>query len=161
MTVIIFLAFFIIVIMILIQTKTQKKSIKTEDLPYKRKKLLSEAECNFYQVLKNILPENRQITCKPRLEDLLYVEKSSSRNSYRGKIQNRHIDFVIFNPVNGYTDFAIELDDKSHETEKQKQIDKFKDDVFRKIGMPLIRIPARRTYDPKELIEEINKKIKK
>ena len=147
--------------MILIRTKKQKKSVRTEDLPYKRKKILSEAECNFYQVLKNILPENRQIACKPRMEDLLYVEKSSSRNSYRGKIQNRHIDFVIFNPVNGYTDFAIELDDKSHETEKQKQIDKFKDDVFRKIDMPLIRIPARRTYDPKELIEEINKKIKK
>ena len=68
---------------------------------------------------------------------------------------------MIFNPVNGYTDLAIELDDKSHETEKQKQIDKFKDEVFQKIGMPLIRIPAKRTYDPKEIIEEINKKIKK
>ena len=35
--------------------------------------------------------------------------------------------------------------------------DFFKNEVFRKIGMPLIRIPAKRQYDPSEIIEMIRK----
>ncbi len=74
-------------------------------------------------------------------------------------IKSRHVDFVIYNPENGYTDYAIELDDRSHETEKQKKTDAIKDKVFESIEMPLIRIPARRTYQVEEIRAIIETKI--
>ena len=140
--------------------KHKNKNLNTlhgEEMPYKRKKLLSEAESNFYQVLRTVVPPDRQITCKTRLEDLLYVENNSQKQIFRNRIKSKHVDFTVFNPVNGYTDFAIELDDKSHTTKKQIEADIFKNEVFRKIGMPLIRIPAKRQYDPSEIIEMIRK----
>ena len=137
----------------------KKKGFDAERLPLKRKKLLSSAELNFYQVLKSIIPEDREISCKCRLEDIATVENCPLREAFRARIKSRHVDFVIYNPENVYTDFAIELDDRSHDTEKQKKADAFKDKVFETIGMPLIRIPARRTYQIEEIRTIIETKI--
>ena len=135
------------------------KSInEKEEIPVKRKRLLSEAELNFYHVLKSVIPEGREINCKCRLEDIMYVENGPRKQSYRGKIKSRHVDFLIYNPVNGYTDYAIELDDKSHETEKQIESDRLKDQVFETIGMPLIRIKAKAFYQPEEIRKIIEEK---
>ena len=90
----------------------------------------------------------------------MYVDNCPKKASYRKKINCRHVDFVIYNPVNGYTDFAIELDDKSHESERQIKSDRFKDMVFKKIGMPLIRIKAKPFYQPEELKKIIEEKLK-
>ena len=132
-----------------------------EDIPVKMRRLLSEAELNFYHVLKSILPDGREISCKCRLEDIMYVENCPKRESYRGKIKSRHVDFVIYNSVNGFIDCAIELDDKSHsESEKQMKSDRLKDQVFQKIGIPLIRIKVKRFYRPEEIIKIIEEKTK-
>lgn len=133
----------------------KKKENVAERIPLKRKKLLSNAELSFYHVLKSIIPEDREISCKCRLEDIAAVENCPQKEAFRSRIKSRHVDFVIYNPENGYTDYAIELDDRSHDTEKQKKADEFKDRIFATIKMPLIRIPAKRTYQ----IDEIRKMI--
>lgn len=134
------------------QTEDNTKSIPekiAESFPAKRKALLSPAETSFYNVLRDIIPADREITCKCRLEDIMYIENCEKKNSYRNQIKSRHVDFVIFNPQNGYTDFAIELDDQSHQ-DKQNE-DEFKNQIFKQIGMKLIRIPAKRGYDRNEI----------
>lgn len=141
------------------KNKTEKERIE-EDIPVKRKKLLSDAELNFYQILRKIIPENREISCKSRLEDIMYIENKPKKEAYRSKIKSRHVDFLIYDPKTGYTDFAVELDDKSHETEKQKNADQFKDKIFQKINMPLIRIKAQKKYEPSEIIKIIEERIK-
>ena len=154
----------IIIIGLTVTKKTTKiKAIddNPEDIPVKRKKLLSNAEINFYRVLRTVIPEEREISCKCRLEDIMYIENCPKKESYRGKIKNRHVDFIIYNPINGYTDYAIELDDKSHETEKQVKSDHFKNQIFQKIGMPLIRIKAKQSYQPEELKKIIEEETKK
>ena len=146
-------------IIMTLMKELRKKENDAERLPVKRKKLLSSAELNFYHVLKSIIPEDREISCKCRLEDIAAVENCPQREAFRARIKSRHVDFVIYNPENGYTDYAIELDDRSHNTEKQKEADAFKDKVFEAIGMPLIRIPARRTYQIEEIRTIIETKI--
>ena len=128
-------------------------------MPVKRHRLLSPAELNFYQVLRSILPQDAAISCKCRLEDFIHVENCPNREAYRARIRSRHVDFVIYNPQNGYTYYAIELDDSSHQTEKQQKSDQFKDALFRKVGMPLIRIPVQSFYQPAEIAQIINASI--
>ena len=132
---------------------------KLDDIPLQRHRLLSTAELSFYQVLRSILPENLAISCKCRLEDFIHVENCPQKEAFRARIRSRHVDFVVYNPQNGYTCYAIELDDSSHQSERQKESDQFKDAVFRKVGMPLIRIPAQRTYQPAEIAQIINAAI--
>lgn len=151
----------LLIIGITVTKRTTKIKVIDDEIPVKRKKLLSNAELNFYRVLRSVLPEERAISCKCRLEDIMYIENCPKRESYRGKIKNRHVDFIIYNPINGYTDYAIELDDKSHETEKQAKSDHFKNQIFQKIGMPLIRIKAKRSYQPEELKKFIEENTKK
>ncbi|MPN08299.1 hypothetical protein SDC9_155581 [bioreactor metagenome] len=129
--------------------KSESKSDISQGIPVKRTKLLSAAEINFYQSLKQIIPSNQDITCKCRLEDIMYVEKGPERQSFRNRIKSRHVDFIIFNSSNGFTDYAIELDDSSHITKQEE--DTFKDNLFKKINMPLIRIKVQAKYDPDEL----------
>ena len=161
MIILVVLIIFIFVAGIILTLLKALKNTKNdaERLPLKRKKLLSSAELNFYHVLKSIIPEDREITCKCRLEDIAAVENCPEREAFRARIKSRHVDFVIYNPENGYTDYAIELDDRSHDTEKQKKADAFKDKVFETIGMPLIRIPAKRSYQIEEIRTIIETKI--
>lgn len=164
----IFIVLVIIIILLVIGLTVTKKATKInvindnpENIPVKRKKLLSNAELNFYRVLRSVIPKEKAISCKCRLEDFMYIENGPQKESYRGKIKNRHVDFIIYNPINGYTDYAIELDDKSHETEKQIKADLFKNQIFQKIGMPLIRIKAKQFYQPEELKKIIEESTKK
>ncbi|MBR1967706.1 MAG: DUF2726 domain-containing protein [Lentisphaeria bacterium] len=85
----------------------------------------------------------------------------SGKNAQRNRIKSRHVDFVLFNPITGFTDYAIELDDSSHNTPHRRQDDLFKDELFRQIKMPLIRIKARREYNCMEIQREITAQLNK
>ena len=150
--IILIIAFLLIAGIILTILKAKEANSNTqEEIPVKRKRLLSEAELSFYHILKSIIPADREVNCKCRLEDIMYVENCPRKESYRARIKSRHVDFIVYNPKNGYTDYAIELDDKSHETERQIKSDHLKDQVFQKINMPLIRIKAKKFYQPEEI----------
>ena len=41
---------------------------------------------------------------------------------------------------------CIELDDKSHNTEKSKITDNFKNELFKNVGIPLIRFKVKDNY---------------
>ena len=62
---------------------------------------------------------------KVRLEDFIYVTNKQELYKYRGYIKSRHIDFLICDN-DLHIKFAIELDDKTHNTEKAKSTDEFK-----------------------------------
>lgn len=162
MIILVLLIVFIIIagiILTLMKELIKKGNDDFDQIPLKREKLLSSAELNFYHVLKSIIPEDREISCKYRLEDLVSVENCPQKEAFRARIKSRHVDFVIYNPENGYTDYAIELDDRSYNTEKQRKVDAFKDRIFKKIGMPLIRVRAKRIYQIEEIRNLIETRI--
>ena len=136
-------------------TANKKSLTQTTDgntrkpLPLKRKKLLSLAEQKFYHALESCIKPEHRIACKCRLEDIMYVDNVPNKQAFRNKIKSRHVDFVIFDPQNGYTLTAIELDDKSHENKKEQ--DEFKNDAFSDIQMKLIRIDVTNNYNIKTI----------
>ena len=109
------------------------------------KSIVTETEKMFYKRLVIYCsPKMYTVNMKTRLEDLVEYSKGMSfaeKQKYRGQIKSRHVDFLIVDselkPV-----FAIELDDNSHLKQKAMETDKFKDELFQKIGIPLYRIPA-------------------
>lgn len=111
-----------------------------EVYPYKKKTLLTKTEYSFYNSLKLLCDNANLIICpKVRMEDFLEVTDKQQLSKYRGYIKSRHVDFIICdNQLHILA--AIELDDKSHNSEKAKKTDEFKNQVFKTINVPLYRI---------------------
>ena len=127
---------FVIAILIYIAIKfiTKKK------YPYEKRMLLTKTEYAFYKILKAECDKRGYLICpKVRMEDFLYVTNEKEKAKYRGYVKSRHIDFIICDSEL-YMLCGIELDDPSHDSKKAQKIDRFKDDVFETIGVPLYRI---------------------
>lgn len=121
---------------------------------YKLGKLLTKNEYSFYMSIRKQLPNDILLFPKVRMEDFLDIV-ALDKMRYRGYVRCRHVDFLVCNPSLQIL-CGIELDDSSHNTKQAKQVDKLKNDIFKEIKIPLIRV-----YNNKKGINDaINKIIK-
>lgn len=168
----IFIVICIVLIVLLIVTNKQRINTKTEktekpkeetsqqsNLPYIRKNLLTKNEWGFYKQLKPIADKlNLHILAKVRLADLVEVQKGLNNSEWQtafNRINKKHIDFVLCNPENLYPMLLIELDDSSHQQEKQKARDTFVESLYEKTGYKLLRVSAAGNIEEK-IREELN-----
>jgi hypothetical protein len=106
--------------------------------------LMSENELKFYKVLFQAVGGKYQIMSKVGLMDIVetneinWIRHTSAFNKIRGK----HIDFILIEPSTSKIMYAIELDDSSHRGRKARINDKFKNELFCFIRIPLIRFPS-------------------
>ncbi|MBQ7118228.1 MAG: DUF2726 domain-containing protein [Clostridia bacterium] len=134
---------------------TQEENIKvTENLPYKKKLLLTKNEWSFYKSLKPVADElGYSVLAKIRVADLVEVIPTKDRSEwqkYFNKINKKHVDFVLAKPENLQVILLIELDDNSH-NDKQKQRDEFIEALYKQTGYTLLRTSG--TGDLKEKIK--------
>lgn len=127
----------------------------SEDLPYRKKTyFFTRSEYEFFQILRNELNQTKYVIFpKVRLGD--YVEVSlttQKRLQHWNRIKSRHIDFIIWDTETGTIKLAIELDGNSHNTNKSIHDDNFKNMLFEKIDITLIRIKV-----GSDFIDEIKK----
>ena len=86
--------------------------------PYKAKPILTKREYSFYRILKREADARKLLICpKVGLKDLMDVTNRRHFFRYFGKISQKHVDFVICDR-NLNVLFAVELDDRRHETEE-------------------------------------------
>jgi hypothetical protein len=121
-------------------------------LPYKSKYLLTKTEYSFYNSLKPICDSRKYLICpKVGLKDIVEVTDKSNYYKWFGRINQKHIDFLIcddkLKPL-----FALELDDWTHTKEKAQKNDDFKNALFSKINIPLKRVNVSNTYDNLESV---------
>ena len=123
------------------------------DLPYRqRDDFLSAAELSFYRVLATALG-NRVVVCpKVNLADVFFVVRPNENQSYRNKIDRKHVDFLLCDPGTMKPQCGLELDDSSHARRDRQDRDEFVDDVFEVAGLPLVRVPAQSAYSPAGLL---------
>lgn len=113
-----------------------------KNYPYEKKMLLTAAEYRFYRILKERCDHYHLLICpKVRMEDFLYVTDRRNVNKYRGYIKSRHIDFILCDR-DLHMLAGLELDDASHEARAAAKTDALKNNIFKKIGVLLYRIPA-------------------
>lgn len=128
--------------------------IRASQLPYKRRKLLTKPEYEFYQILKAKCDEAQYIICpKVRLEDIAGVDEEQiktfvkanadldyekEKERYRGYVKSKHIDFMICDKKLRLL-AGVELDGDTHLTPEEARKDEFKNKLFFKIYLPLYR----------------------
>ncbi len=136
------------------------KFIKRPKYPYEKRMLLTKTEYAFYKILKAECDKRDYLICpKVRMEDFLYVTCENEKAKYRGYVKSRHIDFIICDSEL-YMLCGIELDDASHNSKEAQKIDRFKDDVFETIGVPLYRIKVS-DGNYREQLNKVFKNLKK
>lgn len=137
------------------------KEKELTNLPYRKRYLLTKTEYSFYNALKDICKAQEiQICPKVRLEDLAEVTTKQSKMKYRGYIKSRHVDFTLCDSKLNVI-AVVELDDYSHNTNKAKQTDSFKNQLFETIGIPLFRIIVCNNYTEQiqRMFEKLNLNI--
>lgn len=116
---------------------------KEEYLPYHSKSyFFSRSEKEFFNILNSQLDAIRYtIFPKVRIEDFIDVDESDRYNrTWRNKIRAKHVDFLIWDLVEGKIVLAIELDGYSHNTTKMIDRDDFVNRLYKKAEIKLARV---------------------
>ena len=140
-----------------VQTSEEPKIEVSENLPYKKKLLLTKNEWAFYKGLKPVADElGYSVLAKIRLADLVEVNVKDNKDfmKYFNKINKKHVDFVLAKPENLQIELLIELDDNSHNA-AQKQRDEFIEALYKQTGDTLLRVKG--AAELKDKIQEILK----
>ncbi|MDB5295372.1 MAG: hypothetical protein JWO31_1355 [Phycisphaerales bacterium] len=130
-------------------------------LPYYAKEhLCSKGELVFYRALGRALPKGVGITMKTRLGDVLGCTAEGWRTGFGAKIAQKHVDFILFDPVTTAVMLVVELDDRTHLQPDRQERDAFLDRALAAAGVPVLHVPAAKEYDSGELREEIEQVLR-
>ncbi len=128
---------------------------KTNDYPYQKETVLfSPAERSFFGVLEQAVNNRLRIMGKVRLADVVKVKSGMTQSARQGafnRIQGKHIDFVACDPSTLSVQFAIELDDRSHNNSNRQKRDEFVDKVLQAAGIPIYHFTAKQTYSVEDI----------
>lgn len=148
-SILIILLFVLFVVVFLVLKK------QTIDNAYvKHKVLFSPAERSFLGVLNQAIEGNAAVFGKVRVADVIKPVSGLPRNKWQisfNKISSKHFDFIVCDKQDLSILCAIELDDKSHNSKKRKSRDSFLESACESAELPLIRIPAKATYNIDEI----------
>ncbi|TVR18354.1 MAG: DUF2726 domain-containing protein [Anaerolineaceae bacterium] len=148
----------VFVVFMLTNRRTEESEEELQEYPYvTNERFLSPAELNFFKVLQEVIANQAIISVKVGLGDIFLVkpkDKSKFR-TYRNKIDRKHVDFLICDPMTMRPLIGIELDDKSHRRKDRQSRDAFVDNVFGVAGLPLLHVAVQRSYAPKDLAASI------
>ena len=142
------------------QLPQSNPSARPNRMPYQKVPVLTKGEKALVYPLIKAAKGNYLILCKVRLADVICCPANHHSESHWFNIISRyHVDFVLCDPKTTTPLLVIELDDRSHNTEKQSRRDKWKDLALQSAGLPLHRLPAQQAYDPIELANIIHRLI--
>jgi hypothetical protein len=133
---------------------------RRQPLPYlQRQSLLSRGEAAFFRALDRAVRHRFGISIKTRLADIVQCPDDLWGTPHGRRLCQKHIDFTLYDWQSLAVVAAIELDDASHELPARRSRDRFVNDVFRCVDVPLIRIRASARYSAPALQERISAAI--
>jgi len=116
------------------------------DFPYfKKTYFFTPTEKKFFDVLVEAVGDEVVVFSQCRVADLIDVDSKKHFGAFN-RIKSKHIDFVLVEKVSAALLCAIELDDKSHARKDRVKRDKFLDQVFAQVELPLFRFRAQNEY---------------
>ena len=72
---------------------------------------------------------------KTRMVDFIDVKKGPKHRGEMGRIFKKHVDFLLIDPVTFEPKIAIELNGKSHDTQKMRDRDLLVRNVYEAVGI--------------------------
>ena len=146
------LVFFVLVIFVI---KLIRPADPYRKFPYSRKQaLFSPAERSFLGALDAAVGTDYRIFAKVRVADIVEPKKKLGKSAWQAafnRINAKHFDYVLCNRRDLSVICVVELDDQSHQKPKRKTRDTFLVSVCEAIDLPLVQIPAQRTYSVTEI----------
>lgn len=141
-----------------------KKPIESiTEFPYKcQPNLFSPAERSFYGVLSQAIKDDTTVFGKIRIADVVNVKTGLNRKNWQiafNRIAKKHFDFVLCSKDDLSVLGVVELDDKSHNSKKQKERDRFIEGVCKASGIVLFRFDVRAGYKISEIRSVLYPKI--
>ncbi|MEX2174091.1 MAG: DUF2726 domain-containing protein [Pirellulaceae bacterium] len=129
-------------------------SLRDGPPPYQRRGvLLSPSEIHFLRTLQAAVREDWLIFCKVRLTDILKVRaKTRKSQTWQGRIQGKHLDFVLCDYDTLEVKLAIELDDPAVARTPRNR---FVYVALTAAGLPLLRIRLHDKYETAALRKDI------
>jgi len=129
-------------------SKDQNHRNDVEVFPFRvRDDFLSNAEISFYHVLQLALNGEGVICPKVSLAELFFITDNKEFQRYFNMISRKRIDFLVCDPITMRPLYGVELDDQSHQKAARIQRDAFVEKLFSQAGIPLLRFPAKATYN--------------
>ena len=117
------------------------------ELPYRlRDDFLSPAERSFFTVLVSAVGDDVSICPKVNLADIFFVSKPNENKGARGRISQKHLDFLVCDSRTMQPLVGVELDDSSHSRPDRQARDGFIDQVFAVARLPLVHVPVQAGY---------------
>jgi hypothetical protein len=90
----------------------------------------------------------------------VFVGEDRWRKTPHGRrLSQKHIDFTLYDRRSLSVVIAIELDDASHDEPSRKARDRFVNEVFRSVCVPLVRIRAASRYSTPTLEQQLSTAI--
>jgi very-short-patch-repair endonuclease len=121
---------------------------------YQRGRFLSVNEKSFLRTLDVAIGRNYRTFAQVRLAELAEAAlgaNPAARRQALTHVMAKSVDFVICDALTLDPVAAIEVDDRSHLLPERRERDTFVNAVFAEIGLPLLRVRARRIYSVEEL----------
>jgi hypothetical protein len=124
--------------------------------PYQRKEsFLTPAQVAYFKVLRVIFADKYLIFARVSVLDLCDVQGRPQNQEAVDKLDGRQVDFVLCHPRTYKPMVAIELETASHYPADRGIHDAFLDEVFRAIGMKLVRQRFRHSYSVAEVTQTV------
>lgn len=155
--IVLLLVFFLVVVALKPLLRKHGRSVDFS-LYRKKDRVMNESEQALFINLQKTLGGRYIVLSKVRIED--FVEATHGVGGYgaRGRIKSRHVDFLICDRVTTKPFLAVELDGKSHREEDQQKRDRFVDELYEAIGLPIQHIPVGSNF--LECAQGINETLK-
>ena len=118
--------------------------------------LFTRAEQSFHGVLLGVVGPDVTVHGKVRLADVILPESGGDKSAWWSafnKVASKHIDFVVCDTATSRLLCCVELDDASHGRTERRSRDQFLEEVLGQGGVPLLRVPAQRSYVPGKVRE--------
>jgi hypothetical protein len=143
--------------------KAKSGSGSSVGFPYQRAAaLFSAAERSFLGVLDQAASPEYRVFGKVRVADIAALKPglgASARQGALNRVASKHFDFVVCRANDLSVLCAVELNDKSHGSKRAKARDEFVEGVCRTIGLPLLQVPAQRSYSVADIRTQLQATI--
>ena len=144
---------FALIVAIAIFSGYRRSSAASEPWPFYLKRLLTQPEQVLYHRLVKALP-NHIVLAQVQVSRVLGVKKGSRFHEWNNRINRLSYDFVICDKAAAVI-VAIELDDKSHESDSRRATDAKKSKATLDAGLNLVRWQVKSLPDEAMIQREI------
>ena len=144
-----------VIFIVLAAIKNKQGGTGSVGFPYQpAKTLFTPAERSFLGVLDQAVGSEYRVFGKVRVADVAVVKPglgNSARQGALNRIAYKHFDFVVCRASDLNVICAVELNDKSHSSQRAQSRDDLLLKVCQAISLPLLTVPAKQSYSPQEI----------